>query len=440
MKKHIISFIAIIAALCGLCACTEDGVPAAWELSKDYERTASVEDTYNYSDGAVEPPSAYNNYAQLITNFELKLFRMHYAAAAERNETEGFMMSPVGTALNLSLLTNGAAKGTAQDLQLALGLGLDDEMLNQCSSYFKSRLLAVNSVGLGKTDELSGKKAEGDPNVFLTLDNVYMIDDETDVRTPFLTLNANYYGADIFRFPFGDDNAFEKLSARYDCALDSGSVEPNTLRLFSRLRLGDYWLGGYSAENIKKGDFTGSDGKTGKAVYLCSEESYVHTDAAQGVLKYTMKNPLKLLYIMPKDEEIDSYIAHFDSVELSALLDSVNITEKIPVQLPETVCKNTTDGVCLDPAVKSCGLSSLYTDKANFSSMAHTEGLRLNDVCDYSGCLSLTASGITTGTPISQSVPSAETDKDVLTLDHPFMIAVLDNESNIPICICVKNC
>lgn len=434
MRKQAAALCALALAAVIPAACANDsGFSASEELSAGYERSISAEESYNYADGATEPPAAYNNYAGLVSNLELKLFRRAYAAAP----TADFGFSPTGTALNLSLLQNGASGGTAQDLSLALGASLDADTFNACSSYFKSRLLTVNGIGLGVRDELSGKETAADPEVYLTLDNVLLIDDDTDVRTPFLQKNADYYGADIFRFALDSDSAAQKLAARYGdgFAPDLTDARDNTLLLCSQTAIGDRWLSGGSTAS---GTFTDASGEASQATYLLSQESYLHTETAEGVIKYTSKNPLKVVYVLPKEGTVlDEYIKRFDSVELDALLTSMDVRETVEVQIPAVTCQ--TPDAALTQSVQDCGLSSLFNEKADFGSLAHTDGLRVGAAYDFSPALRLDASGISSGKPAAEKADEGEMQDAALVFNRPFLFLILDNESNIPIYIGVKS-
>ena len=183
----------------GLCACSSsDGFNKGEILSSKYTRSKDAEKTYNYRDGAAEPPTAYNSYANLIMGYELKLFR-NYAAQSGGS----FVLSPASNALSLSLIANGAKGDTLSEITLALGNDLSLENLNTCSSYFKSRLETVAEAENKKTDELSGKKA--DTSAFMRFDDALFINNNTDVKTAFLQANSDYYGAQAVWFGFAGD-------------------------------------------------------------------------------------------------------------------------------------------------------------------------------------------------------------------------------------------
>ena len=116
-KRILSTFLCVIMLAITLCACSDPGKFSDSELlSSGYKRDADVSKTFNYSDGAAEPPTSYNSYANLITGYELKLFR-NYAAQSGGS----FVLSPASNALSLSLIANGAKGDTLAGMERALG-------------------------------------------------------------------------------------------------------------------------------------------------------------------------------------------------------------------------------------------------------------------------------------------------------------------------------
>ena len=85
-------------------------------MIKKYTRSDDVSVTYNYADGAEEPPAAYNSYANAVSAFSFKEL-----AALAAVKKESFVCSPVSSALQLGMLANGASGNTRQDILLAFG-------------------------------------------------------------------------------------------------------------------------------------------------------------------------------------------------------------------------------------------------------------------------------------------------------------------------------
>lgn len=433
MKQRLLSALMCAALLTtGLCACSgSDGFNKGEVLSSKYTRNKDAEKTYNYRDGAAEPPTAYNSYANLIMGYELKLFR-NYAA----QNGGSFVFSPASNALSLSLIANGAKGDTLSEITLALGNDLSVENLNTCSSYFKSRLETVAEAESKKTDELSGKKAE--TTAFMKFDDALLINNNTDVKTAFLQANADFYGAQAVRFDFAGD-AKSELDKLFNSNKAANSIElknDGSLVSADSVSFCDTWLAQYGADDLSQGKFGDKD-----AVFMKSTDSYIHSDAAQGIIKYTAKNPLKLVLIMPNENvKIADYIKTFDTVEYMKLLESFNVTSNATASVPQFEIAAKDKPEAMAEVMQKAGLYTLFSDKSDFGNLAHTKGVALDGMYSLNNGFSLSKNGVSTvpdklpdsalaqGSAVNKNVKNTE-----LVFNRPFIFMLIDNESNIPV-------
>ena len=433
MKKQIISALMCAALLStGLCACSSsDGFNKGEVLSSKYTRSKDAEKTYNYRDGAAEPPTAYNSYANLIMGYELKLFR-NYAAQSGGS----FVFSPASNALSLSLIANGAKGDTLSEITLALGNDLSLENLNTCSSYFKSRLETVAEAENKKTGELSGKKA--DTSAFMRFDDALFINNNTDVKTAFLQSNADFYGAQAVRFDFAGDakSELDKLFNSNKAADEIPLDKDGSLVSADSVSFCDGWLAQYGADDLSQGKFGGKD-----AVFMKSTESFIHSDAAQGIIKYTAKNPLKLVLIMPNENvKIDDYIKTFDTVEYMKLLESFNVTSNANASVPQFDISAKDKPEAMAEVMQKTGLYTLFSDKSDFGNLAHTKGVTLDGMYSLNNGFSLSKNGVSTASdkPADSALAQGSAVKNgeknaELVFNRPFIFMLIDNESNIPV-------
>lgn len=222
-------------------------------LSKNVERNSDTETTFNYSDGAVNAPTEYNSYSSEVSDFELKLFRNYYK---NNSDKKSFVFAPANTALTLGLLANGAAKQSQTNIVNALSdeLVLDSE--NQCSSYFQSRLKAFSSDGTN-TDE-NDKNSE---KAYVKLNQSMFFNDTVDIRKNFLKANADFYGANIFRFVFSDENAVKKVNSVLGENAVTSLDNSNNLFCTSTSDIYDEWLNAYEKDAVADGTFYSESGE-----------------------------------------------------------------------------------------------------------------------------------------------------------------------------------
>lgn len=439
MKKAIALLMCLALVVCTFCAC---GDPTDFsdgeKLSKDYTRSTDPAESFNYNDGATSAPLSYNVYASSVSNFELRLFRNYFAQKSDKTKSSVF--APATAALQLSLLANGATGDTQDEIKLALGKDLRIDNINQCSSYFKSRMEAVSKTGSGEVDELSGKKTKESKSEYVRFGLNLFFNDISDVKTSFLQTNASYFENNVYRFLFSDKNAVSKvnksLSDFSSNDLFENLNEKDSLFLVNACDMSDLWLDNYSKSDIEKGTFKSGNGE--KSVnFMTSNESLIKNKNAKGIIKYTSKNPLKLMIVMPNEGvSLEEYVSDFNYTEFSDLLDSVDITKKVTAQIPEFSISSEEQPQPLSDALADSGLYTLFTDDALFKNITHTDNFKLNEIYEITPEITVNAAGINSDSKIVEKrVKELEKTDETIKIDRPFIFLLIDNESSIPVYI-----
>ena len=443
MKKIISAVLCTALSTMIFCSCADPTILSDKEnLSNDYTRSTDPAKSYNYNDGA-DTPDSYSVYANEITDFELRLFRNYYNLSNDKNNS--FVIAPSNSVLQLAMLANGASEDTKYEIMNALGDDLSMEQINQCSSYFMSRMEAVAISEKSEYDELAGKEIETENSNYIKFDTNFFFNDITDIKSSFLQTNASYYGTDIFRFMFSDENALLKLNNHFSDFTKSDTLDKlNENDYFISITasdINDKWLEKYAETDIEKGTFKSNNGER-TANFMSSSETYVKTDKAQGIIKHTESNPLKLMLVMPNEDiSLDEYIADFNNLEYNKLFESIDITKRVTAKIPEFSVDSSDSATSLNEALTKSGLYSLFTDVAGFSEISHNKDLVVNDMYEISPDITVNAAGISgtkenSGKPeLKEHIkPVAETEATV-EFNRPFIFILLDNESNIPVYI-----
>lgn len=434
MKKSISALLCAGLIALSLTACSNtDGFSDKENLANDVERSSDIETTFNYEDGAVTAPTEYNSYSSEVSDFELKLFRNYYKNNADK---KSFVFSPANTTLTLSLIANGAAKQSQTNIVNALSDELTLDAANKCSSYFQSRLKAFSYDGTS-TDEKSKDKEKS----YFKLNQTMFFNDTVDIRKNFLTANANFYGADIFRFVFSDENAVKKVNSVLGDNAISSLDNSNNLFCTSTSDVYDEWLSAYDSDAVADGTFYSVSGE--KSVkYMTSAENYIHTEKAQGIIKYMRNTPVKFAVIMPnEDTSLESYISSLTYLEYSDMLDSFNITSLTNASVPEFSIKSDGKPTSLKNELESCGLADMFTDNINLSNITLSDDLFVNDISEIQPSITVNSVGIGGSENVKATVTANTLNKDskkadgTLKFDRPFIFMLIDNESNIPLYI-----
>ncbi|MCH5296406.1 MAG: hypothetical protein J1E85_01925 [Ruminococcus sp.] len=439
MKKIISFSLCIALSALTLCACGDSTQMSSKEnLSKNYTRSTDIGQTYNFKDGATDSPSSYNEFKNEITDFELKYFRNSF----KENSDSMFVTAPVNIVAELGVLANGASKDSQTEIINALGDDINLTAINECMSYFMSRIQAVAEMESDKTDELTGKKITSNSTSYVKLKEALVFNDTLDVKSKFLQTNSDYYGLDIFRINFSDENSLQKLNNVFgefsNKAVDSLDSENKLISVFGS-DICDTWLNAYSQDDISEGIFKASSGdKT--LNFMTSNESYMHTNTAQGVLKYTSKTPLKMLFIMPnEDTTLDEYISNFTSLEYQNLFTSIDITKKVTAKIPEFSIDSKNTATNITKAVSNSGLYTLFTEDSTFANLTNSTEFVFDNMFEISPKLTVNAAGIG-GTSsndathiLGKRTTELESTDTTVEFNRPFVFMVVDNETNIPI-------
>lgn len=439
MKKIISLSLCVALSALILCSCGDNTQMSSKEkLSDNYERSTDIKQTYNFADGATDSPSTYNEFKNEITDFELKYFRNCF----KEKEEKMFVTAPINVVAELSALANGASKDSQTEILNALGDDVNLDAVNECMSYFLSRIQAVADIEDDKTDELTGKKITSDSTNYVKFKQALVFNDTLDIKSKFLQTNADYYGSDVYRINFSDENSLVKLNNEFsdfsDHTVDGLNAE-NCLISISASDICDTWLEAYSQDDIAEGTFkAGSGDRTMN--FLKSNETYVSTKTAQGIVKYTSKTPLKMLFIMPNEDiTLDEYISDFTNLEYQNLFSSIDITKKATALIPEFSIDGKSTPSDITSSVSSSGLYTLFTEDSTFANLTNSNEFIFNNMFEITPKFTVNASGIGGNSSndskqvLGKRIKELEKTDTTVEFNRPFMFMLIDNESSIPV-------
>lgn len=215
----------------------------------------------------------------------------------------------------------------------------------------------------------------------------------------------------------------------------------NNLFCTSTSDIYDEWLNAYEKDAVADGTFYSESGE--KAVkYMTSVENYIHTDKAQGIIKYMRNTPVKFVAIMPnEDTSLESYISSMTYLEYSDMLDSFKITSLTNASVPEFSIKSDGKPTSLKSELENCGLADIFTDSINLSNITLSDDLFVNDISEIQPSVTVNSAGIGGSESVKATVTAntlksdSKTADSTLKFDRPFIFMLIDNESNIPLYI-----
>ncbi len=353
-------------------------------------------------------------------DFALKLFR-----ATARGE-ENALVSPLSVMLALAMTANGAKGETKAQMEALLGGGMDIEDLNgylytymkSLPSSEKAKLALANSVWFRDTESL-------------------------DVRAAFLQKNADYYSADVYKAPFDkktcdDINRWieENTDGMIKKMLD-GIDEDAVMFLINTVLFDAEWQNVYFEDQIRDGFFTTADGKNRNVTMMHSDETnFIDDGKATGFIKPYMDGYSFVALLPNEGVSLGSYL---DSMTGAGFLAAVKGAKKETViaTMPkfEYGYKTTMNDI-----LKSLGMTVPFDrKKADFSDLAVSSGnIYINRVI-HQTYISVGEKGTRAGAATivqmdSESAGYVE-NYHTVTLDRPFVYAIIDNATGLPIFI-----
>lgn len=363
-----------------------------------------------------------DEFIQSTADFSVDLFKNAYTKG------ENSLISPTSVYLALGMTANGAKGNTLKEFEELLGkkgLGIQD--LNSYYYSLSQRLADVNSGKVGIANSIW-----------------YRDDDSLTVNKDFLQKNANYYKSAAYKSDFSsketvtDINNWVKYNTEglIDKIIDKID-EDSVMYLINAVCFEDKWEVLYKKEDIHQGDFRLEDGRSKKVEFMNSKENlYIKDDKAQGFIKPYKSGKYSFVAILPnEDVTVDSYIASLSGDKFMKLMEGKS-NKSVNAALPKFEASYSIE---LKDSLKKLGLNDCFeADKADFSDMAKSDfgniwvASTLHKTFISVDDTGTKAAAVTTVVMVDES---ALIDEIYIVLDRPFIYAIIDNETNLPLFI-----
>ncbi|MBR2188171.1 MAG: serpin family protein [Eubacterium sp.] len=368
--------------------------------------------------GKVKIKSAY---VKAIANTSVQLLQKSIAY----DESKGnILISPDSILTALSIVENGAAGKTLTEMKTALG-GISETKYSKYLTSLHKRVDAPDSVA------------------YKVANSIWYKEGEQTIKDSFLKKIQNYDGAELYKAPFSqktvdDINAWvsEKTNGKIPSIIQQLSPEMRTA-VINAVWFKGAWADPYS-DTVKR-TFTNENGSKKRVNDLeGTEHAYVTVNGADGFVKpYSGGTTAFLALLPPKDKTVDQFIKSLSGEDLvTAYLNRV--TEDIIVQtrMPEF----SYDYSCsMTKPLKKLGIKTAFSGAADFSRMAspsiciddvlHKTHIELNK--DGTEAAAVTAIMM----KASAAFPARQPTIKKVYLNRPFVYAIIDTETGLPLFI-----
>ena len=336
----------------------------------------------------------------------------------EKKENE--LVSPLSVMIALAMTANGAEGTTKEAFEKFFGGEMSRDELNEMlSGYLKSLP--------------SDEKCR-----FQFADSIWL-KDSLDIKDQFKVENQNAYDAEVKQAAFNEDTKLainswvnEKTEGMIKEIIDSVSPEA-IMYLINALVFDAEWLRIYSEDQIHDTEFTNADGsKVTVSGMYSKEHRYFETEDCTGFLKPYAGNRYSFMAMLPKDgTDIQAFVQKLDAAKLIVMIASA-ADRNCNVMIPKFI---TEYSKLLNDVLGRLGLSEAFSAKADFSGISD-EPVCIGEVI-HKTYMETDERGTKAGavTAVMMKMTALPEECPEVYLNRPFVYAVVDNETAVPLFI-----
>ena len=424
--KTILKRIASVSLISGLtlslCACNSNSVPSP----------ASQNNLTNPIHAeAISGQAADDAFIASTADFSIELFRQSVQNGAVG---KNILISPESVLSALAMTANGAGGTTRSDMESVLCNGMTMEEFNPYMYTYNNKLTESEDV------------------TFHLANSVWIKDNEEEitVHEDFLQTDKNYYNADAFLAAFDGETVTDinnwvntNTNGMIPTLLNE-IPEGTVMYLINALAFEGTWETPYEENQInEEGTFTNCNGTEETVPMLNSTEgTYLTGDHATGFIKYYEGGEFAFLALLPEEGmTAEECVNTLTAEEYLSLYNNREYRDVI-VRIPEFSYEYSTE---LKEPLSNMGMAGAFSPSADFTNMADTNTgeLFISRVLhktyielDRAG----TKAAAVTAVEIKNEACAIDTEEPpTVFLDRPFVYAIIDTESGLPVFMGIVN-
>ena len=377
---------------------------------KEKEPTPDVSYTVT---GSAEAPE------EALAEFGAELFKKSY------EKDKNTMLSPVSVAIALAMTAGGSSGDTLGQFEALLGRGLP---MSDMNAFYKA---------------LSERLDESEKNDVNVANSVWIRDnkDMITVKKTFLDFCDDYFDADVFLSPFNkstvrDINNWVKDETDGMIKNVIDEIDPLTVMyLVNALSFEADWKSKYTDTN-EYFKFTNKDGEFIQTTGLVSTESkYLEDENTTGFIKPYVGDEYSFVLLLPKENDIDSYVSSLTGDKIQSLLENVEnvsvdtVMPKFTFEYDKNL-KDVLQELCLTDAFDSSAADLSEIGKSNLGNLYVSEVIHKTfiEVAEKG----TKAAAVTVVNVKCESAMVIIDSKKVIA-NRPFVFMIIENETNAPL-------
>lgn len=370
----------------------------------------------------VETVEQKEQFIKPAADFSLELFNQ------ARSKGNNSLVSPTSVFLALGMTANGADSNTLKEFENLLGnQGINIKDLNAYYSSLTKKLTNVYSGKVSIANSIWFRQSES-----------------LNVKKDFLQNNSDFYKAAAYKADFDSRKTVEDINNwvknntnnlidKIVDVIDTDAI----MYLINTVYFEAQWEKPFAKNDVCQGVFKLKDGTQKTVDFMHSEEiSYIRDDKAKGFIKPYNNGKYSFVALLPNEGvSIDSYVASLSGNYFISILKN-STKEVVYVDLLKFKSEYS---IHLVEPLKQMGLKDCFDGgKANFSKIASSSSgnIYVSDVL-HKTFITVDTQGTKAGaaTKVEMKALGIIKNAHTITLNRPFLYAIIDNETNLPLFI-----
>lgn len=370
----------------------------------------------NISANKVTGMEADNKFITNTADFSIELFKSTFS------EADNSLISPISAMFPLAMVANGAGGDTLSQMNQVLSKDIPLDTLN---NYLYSFRKSLKSTAKSK----------------MHISNSIWFRNDLEVQKDFLQTNSDYYNSSIYQSAFNnqtlkDINNWVKKSTNGHINKGLDGIDKETMMyLINTLVFDSKWKEKYEKESIKDNSFYNQNGSDTLCKFMSSTEDYYIDDGkATGFIKPYYDDHYRFIALLPNEGiSLSEYINQMTGEKFISTLNNASETP-VFVKMPEFHYEYS---LSLKKALITLGMKDATSMEADFSKLSKSQGknIYIENVIQktyiYVDPKGTKAGALTYIKTNTKSVIEGP-DKSVI-LNRPFVYAIIDSKTNIPI-------
>lgn len=380
------------------------------------EQQAEVDTTEKKTeDGSTEKTFGYRYH-----QFALNLLQQTYEDG--KNE----MISPLSVLAALTMTENGAKGDTLSQMEQVLSDGTPVEQQGRELSSYMKKLTDTENAHFNIANSIWLKDA----------DTLHVEDD-------FLSKNSKLFDAEIYQAPF-DDHTLKDINTWVSQKTEKmipeilDKIEDHSVMyLINAVAFDAKWQSPYEKEDVESGIFTSENGKQQTVDMMYSTEGYyLEDDTTTGFIR-PYEDGYSFVALLPKEGiSMEDYIGQLSAEKLISLVGNASTDYDVDAAIPKFKSEYSIE---LKDTLQNMGMTDAFDEnQADFRGIGTSDNgnIYISMVLhktyievDEQG----TKAGASTVVGMVETTALYEPEIKTVHLDRPFVYAVIDTETQMPI-------